>query len=85
MKKITVEICVGTSCYVMGASELMMVQEDLTPEQREMVDFKGATCMDTCMNSDCGRAPFVRIDHEILTEVTVASLKNSIEKALSKK
>lgn len=82
MKKILVEICVGTSCYVMGASELMMVQEQLTPEQKARIDFKGTTCLDTCMNPACGRAPFVRINGEIIQEVTVPTLVAKIEEAL---
>ena len=40
MKKVLVEICVGTACYVMGASELMLIEDYLTPEQKERVEIK---------------------------------------------
>ncbi|MEG1572693.1 MAG: NAD(P)H-dependent oxidoreductase subunit E [Bacteroidales bacterium] len=83
MEKILVEICVGTSCYVMGASELMMVQEQFTPEQKAHITFKGTTCLDTCLNPACGRAPFVRLNGEIIPEVTVPILIAKIEDALT--
>lgn len=68
-KKIDVEICVGTTCYVMGASELMLVHEKLTPEELEWVNIKGTPCLDACLQKEGGKAPFVKIDGEILDRV----------------
>lgn len=82
MKKILVEICVGTSCYVMGASELMLIEEYLTPEQNEKVEIKGTTCLDDCQHTDNGRAPFVKIDGVMYSEVSVKSLVGLIEQHL---
>ena len=32
MKKIKVSICTGTACFVMGASEIMLLEEKLSDE-----------------------------------------------------
>ena len=38
MKKIKVSICTGTACFVMGASEIMLLEEELSPELKEIVE-----------------------------------------------
>lgn len=82
MKKVVVEICVGTACYVMGASELLMVEEYLTPEQMEQLEIKGSTCLDVCQENKGQTAPFVRIDGTIYSGVNVMVLADLIRKHL---
>ena len=41
MKKIEVEICVGTTCYIMGASQLQQLEEFLPDEWRDHVEIIG--------------------------------------------
>lgn len=50
-KKINIQICTGTSCYVMGASELLML-EDLLPESiKDNVVITGSPCFGLCCSS----------------------------------
>ncbi|MBQ7366628.1 MAG: NAD(P)H-dependent oxidoreductase subunit E [Spirochaetaceae bacterium] len=78
MKKIKVSICTGTACFVMGASEIMLLEEELSPELRDMVEIEGVTCLDLCKNAECGKAPFVRINDEILAQATLPSVLEKI-------
>ena len=78
MKKIKVSICTGTACFVMGASEIMLLEEELPPELRDMVEIEGVTCLDLCKNAECGKAPFVRINDEILAQATLLSVLEKI-------
>ena len=77
MKKITVSICTGTACFVMGASELMLLEEELSPELKEIVEVEGITCLDLCKNAECGKAPFVKINDQVISQ---ASLPLVLEK-----
>lgn len=79
MKKIKVSICTGTACFVMGASEIMLLEEELSPELRDMVEIEGVTCLDLCKNAECGKAPFVRINDEILAQATLLSVLEKIQ------
>ncbi|MBQ4330331.1 MAG: NAD(P)H-dependent oxidoreductase subunit E [Spirochaetaceae bacterium] len=79
MKKIKVSICTGTACFVMGASEIMLLEEELPPELRDMVEIEGVTCLDLCKNAECGKAPFVRINDEILAQATLLSVLEKIQ------
>ena len=73
MKKITVSICTGTACFVMGASELMLLEEELSPELKEIVEIEGITCLDLCKNAECGKAPFVKINDQVLSQASLGS------------
>ncbi|MBR2362932.1 MAG: NAD(P)H-dependent oxidoreductase subunit E [Spirochaetaceae bacterium] len=79
MKKIKVSICTGTACFVMGASEIMLLEEELSPELRDMVEIEGVTCLDLCKDAACGKAPFVRINDEILAQATLLSVLEKIQ------
>lgn len=77
MKKITVSICTGTACFVMGASEIMLLEEELSPELKEIVEIEGITCLDLCKHAECGKAPFVKINDQVISQ---ASLPLVLEK-----
>lgn len=83
MKKIKVSICTGTACFVMGASEIMLLEEELSPELRDMVEIEGVTCLDLCKNAEYGKAPFVRINDEILAQATLSSVLERIHQLVS--
>lgn len=73
MQKLVIEICVGTSCYLLGAQDLIETVETLPTEKREQVELLGASCLKTC-----GKGPNVRINGLILSNVTPEQLINII-------
>lgn len=78
MEKIKVTICTGTACFVMGASEIMLLEENLPPELKDKVEIEGVTCMEECKNSLNGKAPFVRVNNELLSGATLLSVLEKI-------
>ena len=56
MKKIKVSICTGTTCYVMGASELLLLEELLPEELKDKVEIEGVTCLEKCKSTGIGNA-----------------------------
>ena len=78
MKKITVSICTGTACFVMGASEIMLLEEELSPELKEIVEVEGITCLDLCKNAECGKAPFVKINDQVLSQASLPLVMEKI-------
>ena len=61
MKKIKVSICTGTTCYVMGASDLLLLEEVLPEHLKGKVEIEGVTCLEKCKSTGIGKnkAPFV--------------------------
>ena len=62
---LTVELCMGTSCHLMGVQDLVAVLETLPAEQREQIEIKGVTCF-----KNCGKGHNIRINGELISNAT---------------
>ena len=62
---VTLELCMGTSCHLMGTQELMDALDGLPAEQRQQLEIKGVTCF-----RNCGKGPNVRINGVLLENAT---------------
>lgn len=74
MKKVKVEVCFGTTCHVMGGSELLEIEKFLSDDINPYVDLCGVGCLDCCKDQNFGKAPFIRLDGKILGSMTVEKL-----------
>lgn len=81
MKKVTVEICCGTACYLLGAAKLLNLETMIPAEWKEYVQIKALPCLNLCESSKLGNAPFVRLNQsEIMSEATIDKLVARIGK-----
>lgn len=62
MEKVKVEICCGTACYLLGAANLMTLEDDLPAELRGKVEIEARTCLELCEKENLGGAPYVRFN-----------------------
>ncbi|MDR2893756.1 MAG: NAD(P)H-dependent oxidoreductase subunit E [Deltaproteobacteria bacterium] len=75
MKTIDIEICLGTVCFVMGSSRLQELGESLPEKFGDRVRVTYVRCLGACNNSNnFSRAPYVRIDGEIISSATEESI-----------
>ncbi len=85
MTKITVEICCGTACYILGASQLIELENTLPEDCRDKVEFLARPCLELCERDNIGGAPFVRInDSEVISEATPDKVTKRILELLGK-
>ncbi len=84
MKKVNIEICIGTTCFVMGASQLQGLEDSLPEDIADKVEIKEVRCMDFCKQQDHGyqKGPFVKINDKIIGEANVSSVIYEIREAL---
>lgn len=73
-EKIRVLVCTGTACFVMGASDILLLEENLPEELKNRVELEGASCLGHCKNSSQGKAPFVIINDELVSNASVLSV-----------
>ena len=78
-EKVQVQICVGTACHIMGAADLVVMEDLLDGSLRDRVEIAGVTCMDLCKDEANGKPPFVVIDGETLSEATLDKVLARIE------
>lgn len=82
-KKLEVKICTGTLCYVMGGADLQVIDEHIPENLLELVDIKGAPCLEHCNKPNAnGKAPYVEIDGQVISDATVLKVVNAIKKSL---
>ncbi len=74
MSKVKVSICTGTTCYVMGASELLLLEEELPADLKDKVEIEGITCLEACKGGSNSKAPYVLIDGEVHEGATLQSV-----------
>lgn len=65
--KIKVTICTGTACYVMGGSELLLLEEMLPESLRSRVEICASECLGVCHRPGEGRPPYVRIGETVMS------------------
>jgi NADH:ubiquinone oxidoreductase subunit E len=75
---LTVELCMGTSCHLMGVQDLVAVLESLPVDQRQRIEIKGVTCF-----KNCGKGPNIRINGELINNVTPDLLLEVLQANLS--
>ena len=79
MERIKVEICCGTACYLLGAANMMNIEDQMPAEWRDKVDIEAKTCLELCERENLGGAPYVRInDSEIMAQATPEKLLTRI-------
>ena len=83
MKKVQLEICCGTTCYMLGANRLLNIENDMPSELRGKADVRALPCLGLCNDKKLAGAPYVKINGEVIEKATqekiYAKLKEVIE------
>ncbi|MGI6524158.1 MAG: hypothetical protein ACOX2O_02545 [Bdellovibrionota bacterium] len=83
MEKITVKVCLGTTCFVMGSSNLQELMEIIPSRYGDKVEVVRSPCLSLCaVNWEYSKAPYVRIDDEVISEATIEKVLVAIDKKL---
>ena len=78
MAKITVKICSGTTCFIMGGNRLLDIADSVKEKYGSEIEIIGSSCLEQCSYKH-SKAPFIEINGEILSEVTPEKLMSEIE------
>lgn len=84
MEKIELEICLGTACFVMGANQLQDIEERFPEDWKDKVDVKAQSCLELCSNDEYSKAPFVKIDGDVMSEATVEKIMDVLSQKIEK-
>lgn len=86
MNKITVKICSGTSCFVMGAAQIQALEFSPPEDIADKIEIIEVRCMNLCKDTKAkyNRGPFVMVNDEVVEEATFEKVVNKIREILSK-
>ncbi len=83
MSKIQVKICMGTTCFVMGASNLQELIELIPEKYSDSVEVCGVPCLGLCSETKkYSGAPYVKVNDEVVAEATTEKVLKQIERIL---
>ena len=86
MEKISVKVCVGTTCFVMGGANLQELNDVIPKKYGDKVEVMGSNCLGLCsINWENSKAPYVKVDDEIVSEATVERVLEAIDRKLAVK
>lgn len=68
---IRITVCSGTACYVMGGSELLLLDDHIPARWKDKVTVEGSPCLGFCKDKKYGKAPYAKIDDEVLASATL--------------
>ena len=79
MKKHKVTICTGTACFVMGGSELLLLEEQLPGDLKAVTEIEGSPCSGICKRSEYGsaqadHAPFALVDGKVIEQASLQKI-----------
>lgn len=84
MEKIKLEICCGSACYLLGASKLLKLEEEIPEKWRDQVEIIAIPCMALCESENLGGAPYVKINGKILARATVEAVLDELRALIEK-
>jgi len=76
-KKISVKICCGTYCHVMGGADLQMPEEIIPAHLLKDTDFRYSTCMGRCREQ--AKPPYAEINGTIMEEASKEKIVTELE------
>ena len=82
-KKVSVKVCLGTTCFVMGSANLQELIDLVPRKYGEKVEVMGVPCLGMCsINWEFSKAPYVKVDDDLVSEATVEKVLAAIEAKL---
>lgn len=83
MEKITVRVCTGTTCFVMGGANLQELNNIIPKKYGDKVEVMGSPCLGLCsIKWEYSKAPYVKIDDDIIEEATLDKVIDTLDKKL---
>ncbi|MDZ7722603.1 MAG: (2Fe-2S) ferredoxin domain-containing protein [candidate division KSB1 bacterium] len=77
---IKVEICTGTTCFVMGGAELLMLEESLPESLADRVEIQGTSCMEHCKSNPAGEAPYARVNGKLIKQASIHNVITELKR-----
>lgn len=84
MAKVEVKVCLGTTCFVMGGSNLQELNEIIPKKYGDKVEVLAANCLGMCsINWEYSKAPYVKVNEEVVADATVEKVLEEIDRQLA--
>ncbi len=85
MDKISVKVCLGTTCFVKNSANKPELKEIVAEKFGDKVEIVGSPCLGVCStNWEISKAPYIKVNDVLIQEATVEKVLAEIEAQLAK-
>ena len=86
MEKVKIKICCGTSCFVMGAAQIQVLEFAPPADIADKIEIEEARCMNYCRNTTAkyNRGPFVLVNDDVIEEANFEKVVNKVREILNR-
>ena len=67
-KQIRVTVCCGTTCHLMGSSEILVYKDEIEAKYNHQVKIYGSPCLGNCKEFAASNAPYVLIGDQLIRQ-----------------
>ena len=75
---LNIRVCVGTYCYIAGASDLIKIKDQLPEEIKDKVVFVGSACLGCDDEKEISKPPYAKVGDDLIKECTEDKLLDEI-------
>lgn len=80
---ISIKVCMGTTCFVKGSANIQSLMDIVPEKYGDKVEVMGVPCLQLCsIDWQSSKAPYVKVDDEVVKEATVEKVLEVIERHL---
>ncbi|MBO5688603.1 MAG: NAD(P)H-dependent oxidoreductase subunit E [Lentisphaeria bacterium] len=83
MKKMQLEICCGTTCYMLGSNRLLNIENEMPADLRGKADVKALPCMGLCDEKKLSGAPYVKLNGQVIENATAEKIYEKMRALLA--
>lgn len=85
MKKVKIKICCGTSCFVMGAAQIQVLEFAPPADIADKIEIEESRCMNLCKDTTAkyNRGPFVMVNDVVIEEANFEKVVNKVREILN--
>ncbi len=67
-EQIRITVCCGTTCHLMGSSEILIYKDEIEAKYNHQVAIYGSPCLGNCKDYAAVNAPFVLVGDELICQ-----------------
>ncbi|MBI9031791.1 NAD(P)H-dependent oxidoreductase subunit E [bacterium] len=78
--QIRITVCCGTTCHLMGSSEILIYKKEIEERYNHQVVIYGSPCLGNCKEYAALNAPYVMIGEELICQANVSKVITYLNK-----
>jgi len=79
-EQIRITVCCGTTCHLMGSSEILIYKDEIEAKYNHQVAIYGSPCLGNCKDYAAANAPFVLVGDELICQANKDKITSYLNK-----